>query len=102
VSTTALVLLALWPLRIIAYRILSRFRPEDGRLLVSLPSGQAPGEVIDEVERAGARISSLEVSQEADRRRLEFDVVLPRDTPPARIVAQIADLEDVVEVRWTD
>ena len=55
-----------------------------GRLLVALPAGQAPGEVIDEVERAGARISSLEVSQEGDRRRLEFDVVLPRDTPAAR------------------
>jgi hypothetical protein len=102
VSTTALVLLALWPLRIIAYRVLTRFRPEDGRLLVALPSGQAPGEVIDGVERAGARISSLTVSQEGDRRRLEFDVVLPRDTPAARIVAQIADLEHVVEVRWTD
>lgn len=102
VTTTALVLLALWPLRIIAYRILTRFRPEDGRLLVALPAGQAPGAVIDEVERAGARISSLEVSQEGDRRRLEFDVVLRRDTPPPAVVARIADLADVVEVRWTD
>src|SRR5262249_8293433 len=32
--TTALVLLALWPLRIAAYRMLGRFHPEDGRLLV--------------------------------------------------------------------
>src|SRR6266550_4181806 len=102
VITTGLVLLALWPLRIIAYRILSRFRAEDGRLLVALPAGQAPGAVIDEVERAGARIASLEVSQEGVRRRLELDVVLPRDVPPARIVARIADLDDVVEVRWTD
>jgi hypothetical protein len=96
------VLLALWPLRILAYRILIRFRPEDGRLLVALPAGQPPGEVIDEVEKTGARIASLEVSQEGDHRRLEFDVVLPRDTPAARIVAQIADLEHVTEVRWTD
>jgi putative Mg2+ transporter-C (MgtC) family protein len=102
VITTGLVLLALWPLRIIAYRILVRFRPEDGRLLVALPTGQPPGEVIDEVEKAGARIASLEVTQEGDRRRLEFDVVLPRDTPAARIVGRIADLENVVEVRWTD
>jgi putative Mg2+ transporter-C (MgtC) family protein len=102
VITTALVLLALWPLRIVAYRILVRFRPEDGRLLVALPAGQPPGEVIDEVEKAGARIASLEVSQEGDRRRLAFDVVLPRDIPAARIVARIADLEHVAEVRWTD
>src|SRR5580765_3551808 len=38
VITTALVLLALWPLRIVAYRILSRFRPDGGQLLVELPA----------------------------------------------------------------
>src|SRR6059058_6311856 len=46
VITTALVLIALYPLRIIAYKILSRFRPEDGRLLVELPSGAPLGDVI--------------------------------------------------------
>ena len=102
VITTGLVRLALWPLRIAAYRMLIRFRADDGRLLVALPAGRQPGEVIDELEKTGARIVSLEVSQEGERRRLEFDVRLPRDIPPARIVARIADLEDVVEVRWTD
>jgi putative Mg2+ transporter-C (MgtC) family protein len=102
VITTGLVLVALYPLRIMAYRILRRFRPEDGRLLVSLPAGHAPGDVIDEVERAGARISSMDVSQDADRRRLELDVVLPRGMPAPRLVARIADLADVAEVRWTD
>ena len=48
------------------------------------------------------RIVSLEVSKAGERRRLEFDVRLPRDIPPSRIVARIADLEDVIEVRWTD
>jgi putative Mg2+ transporter-C (MgtC) family protein len=102
VLSTALVLLALYPLRVIAYRMLIRFRPEDGRLLVEIPAGQAPGEVIDQVERLGARIESLEVSQEGDRRRLELDVALPRDTHAARIVSQIAELDHVAEVRWTD
>src|SRR5881398_2610040 len=40
VITTALVLIALYPLRIIAYKILSRFRPEDGRLLVAVAAGE--------------------------------------------------------------
>jgi putative Mg2+ transporter-C (MgtC) family protein len=102
VVTTALVLLALWPLRIVAYRMLVRIRPEDRRLLVALPAGEAPGHVIDELERIGARITSLEVSQEGERRRLEFDVTLPPDMPPAHIVGRIAELEDVAEVRWTD
>ena len=102
VITTAVVLIALWPLRIIAFRILQRFRPEDGRLLVELPAGQPPGGVIDEIERTGARIGSMEVSQEGDRRRLQLDLVLPRDLPPPRFVARIADVPDVADVRWTD
>jgi putative Mg2+ transporter-C (MgtC) family protein len=102
VITTALVLIALYPLRILAYQILRRFRVEDGRLLVELPAGSPPGGVIDEIERAGARINSVDVSQEGDRRRLELDVVLPRDTPAPRLVARIADVENVAEVRWAD
>jgi putative Mg2+ transporter-C (MgtC) family protein len=102
VITTALVLIALYPLRIIAYRILRRFRVEDGRLLVELPVGEPPGTVIDAIESSGARIGAIEVSQEGDRRRLELDVVLPRDTPAPRLVALIADVEHVAEVRWSD
>jgi putative Mg2+ transporter-C (MgtC) family protein len=102
VITPALVLIALYPLRILAYQILRRFRVEDGRLLVELPAGSPPGGVIDEIERAGARINSVDVSQEGDRRRLELDVVLPRDTPAPRLVARIADVENVAEVRWAD
>jgi putative Mg2+ transporter-C (MgtC) family protein len=102
IITTALVLLALYPLRIIAYKIVRRVRPEDGRLFVALPAGRAPGNVIDEVERAVARIDSIEVSQEGDRRRLELDVALARDTPATALVARVADIEDVAEVRWND
>jgi len=42
------------------------------------------------------------VSQEGDRRRLELDVALSRDTAPASLVALVADVEDVAEVRWSD
>ena len=100
VITTALVLIALYPLRIMAYQILRRFRAEDGRLLVELPAGTPPGGVIDEIERAGARLNSVDVSQEGDRRRLELDVVLPRDLAAPQLVARIADVEHVAEVRW--
>jgi putative Mg2+ transporter-C (MgtC) family protein len=102
VITTGVVVAALWPLRIIAYRILHRFRSEDGRLLVALPAGEPPGAVIDAIEAAGARIGSLEVSQEGDRRRLALDVVLSRDTQSTQLVARIADVDRVAEVRWDD
>jgi putative Mg2+ transporter-C (MgtC) family protein len=102
IMTTALVLIALYPLRIVAFRVLRRFRPEDGRLIIELPVGQSPGTVIDEVERSGARIDSIDVSQEGDRRRLELDLRLVRPGGAPQLVARIAEVEHVAEVRWTD
>jgi putative Mg2+ transporter-C (MgtC) family protein len=100
--TTGVVLVALWPLRLVAYHVLHRFRPEDGRLLVELPIGESPGNVIDEVERAGARVQGIEVSQVGDRRRVELDVALPPGSEIPALVADVADVAHVAEVRWTD
>jgi len=100
VITTAVVLIALWPLRVAAYTMLRRFRPEDGRLLVELPAGTPPGGVIDEVVRTGVRISSITVGQDGDRRRLELDVALPRSLTAPHLVARVADVPDVADVRW--
>jgi putative Mg2+ transporter-C (MgtC) family protein len=102
VITTGVVLIALWPLRLIAYRILRRFRADDGRLFVELPAGTPPGSVIDEVVRTGARISSLGVGQEGERRRLELDLVLPHSVTAPHLVAQVADVPNVADVRWED
>ncbi|HWJ31293.1 MAG TPA: MgtC/SapB family protein [Gaiellaceae bacterium] len=102
VITTALVLVALYPLRIVAYRILRRFRAEDGRLLVELPVGTPPGRLLDEIERTGARVTALELSQEGDRRRLELDLALPRELTAPRLVARLADVPNVAEVHWAD
>jgi len=100
VITTLLVLFALYPLRILAYRVVRRFRPEDGLLLVELPLGESPGAVIDEVERAHVRLDSIELSQEGERRRLELDVALPPGTNVQSLVARIADIPGVAGVRW--
>jgi putative Mg2+ transporter-C (MgtC) family protein len=99
---TVLVIATLWPLRLLAYRLFVRLRPDSGRLLVQLPAGASAGAVVDEVERAGARIESLEIGAEGDRRNVEIDVELPHDQPASAVVASIADLEGVLEVRWTD
>ena len=102
VITTAIALFSLWPLRIGAHLVISRFRPETGRLLVQLPTGSTPGPLITEVERLGARLDSVEVSQEADRRNILLDVALPSGADMAGIVGRLADVEHVLEVRWTD
>src|SRR5205085_9272588 len=54
--TTAVALVALWPLRTVAWRIMRRYRRETGLLLVQLPAGESPARVIDAVEGADGRI----------------------------------------------
>jgi putative Mg2+ transporter-C (MgtC) family protein len=102
VITTGLVILSLWPLRILAYRATARFRPETNRLLAQLPAGESPAPLIEALEHVGARLQSLEVSHEADRRNVLLDVTLPPKADAPRIVAQLSDLEHVLEIRWTD
>ena len=57
--------------------------------------------VIDAVERQGGRVVSLEVAQEGDRRSVAVDVELRVGSAPA-VVAGVAEIDGVLEVRWTD
>jgi putative Mg2+ transporter-C (MgtC) family protein len=102
VITTALVLISLWPLRILAFRTMRRFRPETERLLVQLPAGESPSPVIERLEALGGSLQSLEVGHEADRRTVLIDVTLPPKADPPAIVADLSELEQVLEIRWSD
>ena len=101
VITTALVLISLWPLRILAFRTMRRFRPETERLLVQLPAGESPSPVIERLEALGGSLQSLEVGHEADRRTVLIDVTLPPKADPPAIVADLSELEHVLEIRWS-
>jgi putative Mg2+ transporter-C (MgtC) family protein len=100
VIATAGAILTLGPLRIVAYRLTRRFRDETERLLVELPAGGSPAPVIDAIERHG-RVVSLDVAQEGDRRSIAIDVTLHEASSP-RVVAAVAELEGVLEVRWSE
>jgi putative Mg2+ transporter-C (MgtC) family protein len=102
VITTALVLVSLWPLRILAFRVMTRFRPETDRLLAQLPAGESPAPLIKELEDQGANLQALEISHEADRRNVILDVKLPPQADMPAIVAKLSELEHVLEIRWTD
>ena len=102
VITTALVLFSLWPLRIFAFRVMTRFRPETDRLIVQLPSGESPAPLIEKLESLGGSLQSLAVGHEADRRTVLMDVTLPPRADAPAIVAQLSQLEHVLEVRWSD
>jgi putative Mg2+ transporter-C (MgtC) family protein len=100
--TTALVIFSLWPLRIFAFRLMTRFRPETDRLIVQLPSGESPAPLLEKLESLGGSLQTLEVGHEADRRTVLVDVTLPPKADAPGIVSQLAQLEHVLEVRWSD
>jgi putative Mg2+ transporter-C (MgtC) family protein len=102
VITTALVLISLWPLRILAFRTMRRFRPETERLLVQLSAGESPSQVIERLEALGGSLQALEVGHEADRRTVLIDVTLPPKADPPAIVADLSELEHVLGIRWSD
>jgi putative Mg2+ transporter-C (MgtC) family protein len=99
---TAVALLTLGPLRFLAYRIIRRVRVERGMLLVQLAPGTSPGPLIDEVERLGGAIESLTIRHADERRQLRIEVELPPQAKPPAYVQALADLDDVLEVQWTD
>jgi putative Mg2+ transporter-C (MgtC) family protein len=98
---TAGALLTLGPLRIVAYKIVRRYRPEVDRLLVEIPAGGSPGAVLEAVERSGGRVVSLEIAQEGDRRSIAVDVEL-RGIEAPQVVADVGEVDGVLEVRWTE
>ena len=94
-------LLTLGPLRIVTYRVVRRYRSEVDRLLVEIPAGGSPAPLLEVVERLGARIVALDIAQEGDRRSVGIDVALGSATAPA-IAAGVAEIDGVLEVRWTE
>jgi putative Mg2+ transporter-C (MgtC) family protein len=100
VVTTALVLLSLWPLRIAAYRLSTRFRPEEGRLAVELPSGATASSVLAAVESTGAYVSALEFEEEGDRRRIDLRVRLGAERSAAELIDALTKAEHIRGARW--
>jgi putative Mg2+ transporter-C (MgtC) family protein len=94
-------LLTLGPLRVVAFRILSRYRPTHDRLLVEVPAGGSPVPIIEAIERKGGRVVSLDIAQEGDRRSVGVDIELAVGSAPS-VVAEVAEIDGVLEVRWTD
>ena len=91
---TAIVILALWPLRALAFRMLERARPEEQRIVVELTGPTS--ELLAELERRGAHVTHFETADEPDRRV----VTLELDHVSEELAAHLADLDYVVGVRW--
>jgi putative Mg2+ transporter-C (MgtC) family protein len=93
VAATGVTLFALWPLRAVAYVTLERFRPIERRLVVELREGESALQLLP----ALGEVRSLEIEDQRDRRVLTVELASAVDE---RLVAALADRDDVVGVRW--
>ena len=92
VATTALTIFALWPLRLISYQMIERIKPEENRLTVELREGQSIGPFLDQLHN----VRHFELQEELDRRVLQLEL----EHIDEHLVAQLADLDYVIGVRW--
>jgi putative Mg2+ transporter-C (MgtC) family protein len=92
VITTALALIALWPLRYVAYRAIDRVKPEEDRITLELREGQSIAPLLDLVPA----VRHVEVTEEPDRRIVQIESPSINE----ELVAALADLDYVIGVKW--
>ena len=93
---TAIVLFSLGPLRLLAFRLVERFRPEERRLMLELQPQQSLTPLLQVLEAEGIHVESLELDEERDRRV----VLLGVDRPAEPLVSLFSELDFVLAVRW--
>jgi putative Mg2+ transporter-C (MgtC) family protein len=94
---TVLTLVALGPLRILAYPVFERLRPEERSMIVRLQRDAKAAELLDALEREHARVEHFQLEEARDARV----VTITLDTPSERLFAHVADLEFVQGVEWS-
>jgi putative Mg2+ transporter-C (MgtC) family protein len=99
VLATVVVLVSLWPLRILAYRIFERIRPGELRLEIELRANESPAVLLDSLESRGVAVKSFELEDAHDRRRVVLEVHLEQ-AQPETVTAELMRLEPVLGVRW--
>jgi putative Mg2+ transporter-C (MgtC) family protein len=93
---TVITLVALWPLRILAFPIIEAVRPEEHRMVVELAAGTSVSELLSALESEDARVESIELEDEPDRRV----VTLVLDKSTQGLVSFVSDLDFVKAVQW--
>jgi putative Mg2+ transporter-C (MgtC) family protein len=90
--TTLLTILALGPLRILAYKMMERIKPEENRLIVELREGQPIGPFLAQLDD----LQQFELTEELDRRVLQLEL----EHVDEQVVSKLSDLDYVIGVRW--
>jgi putative Mg2+ transporter-C (MgtC) family protein len=93
---TVLTLVALGPLRLAAYPIFERLRPEERSVVIHLRHDARAGQLLDALDDKHARVEHFQLEDEHDRRV----VTLTLDTPSETLLSDLADLDFVQAVEW--
>ena len=97
VATTALVILALWPLAQVKSRLAGR-RASTKRLAVTLDPRASIVATLAAVEEGGYDIESVEVAEEDEARRVDVVVEIPADMRLGPLLDRVATLQGVRSV----
>jgi len=92
----ALTLIALGPLRILAFPLVERMRSEERSLVIELRGGARTAELLDALEREEARVEHFRVEGGLEHRVITVTL----DTPSEQLLSHVADLEFVQGVEW--
>jgi putative Mg2+ transporter-C (MgtC) family protein len=92
VAATAVVFIALWPLRIVNRLMFERIKPDDGRIEITLKKGQPLKPLLGEL--TGLRHFAL--AEERDRRVVTVELA----HVDQGLVSHLGDLEYVIGLRW--
>jgi len=96
VIATVLTIVVLGPLRIVAFPLIERLRPEERSMIISLRPGTKAAQLLDALESEHARVEYFQLIDEPDSRV----VTVTLDTPSAALYAHVADLDFVQGVEW--
>jgi putative Mg2+ transporter-C (MgtC) family protein len=103
VIATVGAIITLWPLRIVAHRMMKYLRPGDEqRLVVGLAGGGGASPVLAALEGLGGRVSQFQLSDTRGGRELVATVDFPTRVEASKVAQQLADVENVTGVSWAD
>jgi putative Mg2+ transporter-C (MgtC) family protein len=99
---TGLVLVGLGPFRWVEGGFVARLRRAGRVLEVDLPRDRPISTVLGVVEARRARVNKVEFEDEENRRQVRIELDVPLGAAEARLVDDLAALEEVTAVRWTE
>ena len=96
-------LVTLWPLRLVAHRVVSRVRPDvDQRIVVGLAAGQGAAPVLAALEDLGGTVSEFQLSESRGGRELVATIEFADAVEASHVTRRLAELEHVTGVSWPD